>query len=575
MTHEWTVPVIIATMLSGCLSDDTASTTAGALTVHSLDVAINGALLTPQTNTGQLDYGRVVTMDGSRLVTTTTSTRKVPVAVAASYTEYATIAVYDAGFAPIAVQNFGNATDPTDGSQTVLLNAVVDTANGVYYFAGKSDVIRRDLCPLDNLSAPATRVSQPYVLKYHLDAASNALVLDGCTRINFANAGGTLKGGEISGMAIGDGRLFVGGSTTATHVAIDNVPNVVAIRDGVGRNDPAMTVGSLFNADAYVASFDLNLADLQILKYGTQDWEEILDLQYDAVDNMLYAAGSTHGDMCTAYAIGPLHPTTARLSTQVCTAGFKNTSAAANRSNVRFDAYVAALGWAPGAVHPLKLKAVKQFGGDGEDTFNGLAFFRDSAGLIGGPAQLFFAGKYSPLVGGVPRGDMDARLVRMGVSGIGSNPDAIFLNATVQLHVRGVAGSTDAAGEIAVTDTAVYVAGVRNGALGTHSGPCGDGPDSQLIPRIERFDHAPTLALGAAYERVATIPRHRTGDVRGIAIDTAANRLVSYGTSNYSLVPELSSCGDPASPDFAINANNGGSDENMDQMAATFFHHAL
>ncbi len=143
-------------------------------------------------------------------------------------------------------------------------------------------------------------------------------------------------------MAIGDGRLFVGGSTTATHLAIDNVPNLVALRDGVGRNDPAMTVGSLFNADAYVASFDLNLADLQILKYGTQDWEEVLDLQYDDVDHMIYTAGSTHGDLWTAYAIGPLYPTTARLSTQVCTAGTKNTSAAANRSNVRFDGYVAA-----------------------------------------------------------------------------------------------------------------------------------------------------------------------------------------------------------------------------------------
>ena len=61
---------------------------------------------------------------------------------------------------------------------------------------------------------------------------------------------------------------------------------------------------------------------------------------------------------------------------------------------------------------------------------------------------------------------------------------------------------------------------------------------------------------------VATTPFHRTGDVRGITIDTIGNRLVSYGTSNYSLAPELSSCG-------------SGSDENMDQMAATFFHHTL
>jgi hypothetical protein len=323
-----------------------------------------------------------------------------------------------------------------------------------------------------------------------------------------------------------------------------------------------MTVGSLFNADAYVASFDLNLADLQILKYGTQDWEEVLDLQFDDVDHMIYTAGSTHGDLCTAYAMGPLYPTTAQLSTQVCTAGTKNTSAAANRSDVRFDAYVAAFEWAPNAVHPLKLKAVKQFGSDGEDTFNGLALFRDSGGLIGGAAYLFFAGKYSPIVGGVLRGDMDAKLVRMGVAGTAGNPDAIFLNATVQTYVRGVAGSTDAAGEIAVTDTAIYVAGVRNGALGTHSGPCGDGPDSQLIPRVERFLHDPTLAVGAAYEHVATTPLHRTGDIRGITIDTIGNRLVSYGTSNYSLAPELSSCG-------------SGSDENMDQMAATFFHHVL
>jgi hypothetical protein len=235
MTHEWITTAIVATMLTGCLDDEVVSTTAAAATVFSLDVMINGAPLTPETNNGQLDYGRVVMMDGSSFVTTTTSTRKVPVADAALYTEYATIAVYDASFAPIAIQNFGNATDPTDGSSTVLLNGVVDTANGFYYFAGKSDVTGSDLCPLDNLSAPANQVSQPYVLKYHLDAALNMLVLDGCTRLNFANGGGTLKGGEISGMAIGDGRLFVGGSTTATHLAIDNVPNLVALRDGVGR----------------------------------------------------------------------------------------------------------------------------------------------------------------------------------------------------------------------------------------------------------------------------------------------------------------------------------------------------
>jgi hypothetical protein len=63
---------------------DDASTTAAAATVFQLDVMINGAPLTPETNSGQLDYGRVVMMDESSFVTTTTSTRKVPVMDAAS-----------------------------------------------------------------------------------------------------------------------------------------------------------------------------------------------------------------------------------------------------------------------------------------------------------------------------------------------------------------------------------------------------------------------------------------------------------------------------------------------------------
>ena len=393
-------------------------------------------------------------------------------------------------------------------------------------------------------------------------------MLDGCIRINFANSNGVPKTGEISGMAIGDGRIFVGGSTTGTHVAVDDVPTVVAIRDGIGRNDPAMTVGTLYNADAYVASFDLNLADMQILKYGTADWEEVLDLEYDDVDGMIYTVGSTHGDMCKAYALGQLYPSVQRISTQVCTAGFKNTSAAANRSNVRFDAYVAAFQWVPGAAHPLKHKAVKQFGADGEDTFNGLAFHRDPSGT----ARLYVAGKYTP----PGRNDMDAKVVRMGVWAAGTTPDAILLNASVETYVRGVPGSTEAAGEIALTDTAAYVVGVRNGALGTHAGPCGDGPDSQLIPRIDRFDHTSPLSPGLEYKYVSTVPMHRTGDVRGIAIDTSANRVIAYGASNYAQGPdEVSFCGDPTSPDYIDNANLGGADENMDQLAATLFHGAL
>jgi hypothetical protein len=572
MNNQLMATVVAAAGMAGCVEKTAVSNTATAATIP-LDVEINGAPITPETNQGQLDYGRVVMMDGSSFVTTTTSSRKVQVVDAASYTEYATIAVYDSALAPIAIQNFGNGTDPVDGSSTVLLNGVVDAVTGFYYFAGKSNVAGVDLCPLDNLAAPGSQVSQPYVLKYHL--AGDVLVLDACTRINFANANGVLKGGEISGMAIGDGRLFIGGATSASHLALDDVPNLVALRNGVGQNDPNMTVGALFNADAYVASLDLNLGGLQLLKYGTLDWEEVLDLQYDEVDNMIYTVGSTHGDLCRAYAQGGSFPMAASLSTQVCTTGVKNTSVPMDRTNVRFDAYVAAFQWAPNAVHPLKMKAVKQFGADGEDTFNGLAFFRDTNGLIGGSAYLFAAGKYSPTTGGVLRGDMDAKVVRIGVSGTATNADAMLLNASVQTYVRGVAGSTDAAGEIAVTDTAIYVAGVRNGALGTHAGPCGGGPDSQLIPRLERFDHAPALALGDAYESVATTPLHRTADVRGITIDTAANRVVAYGTSNYAQAPELSSCGDPTSADFIDNANNGGTDENMDQLAATLFHHAL
>lgn len=62
--------------------------------IQAIDVAITGAPLTPETNGGQLDYGRAVMMDGANLVTTTTtSTRKVMVSDAPLYTEYATIAV--------------------------------------------------------------------------------------------------------------------------------------------------------------------------------------------------------------------------------------------------------------------------------------------------------------------------------------------------------------------------------------------------------------------------------------------------------------------------------------------------
>jgi hypothetical protein len=72
MMHEWITTAIVATMVPGCLDDEVVSTTAAA-SVFSLDVMINGAPLTPETNNGQLDYGRVVVMDGSSFVTTTTS----------------------------------------------------------------------------------------------------------------------------------------------------------------------------------------------------------------------------------------------------------------------------------------------------------------------------------------------------------------------------------------------------------------------------------------------------------------------------------------------------------------------
>jgi hypothetical protein len=82
--------------------EDTLATAASA--IQAMDVAIIGAPLTPETNGGQLDYGRAVMMDGANLVTTTSSTRKVMVPDAPLYTEYATIAVYDASFTPIAVR---------------------------------------------------------------------------------------------------------------------------------------------------------------------------------------------------------------------------------------------------------------------------------------------------------------------------------------------------------------------------------------------------------------------------------------------------------------------------------------
>jgi hypothetical protein len=554
----------LVTMVVGCTphQDDTPSDAGSGDASDTTDAG--DEVLPGVTILGEpLDAGRFITMDGANFVTTATSRRNVELAEARLYTEYATIAVYDSNFTQLAMQHFGNATGAVDGSTSILLNGVVD--NGYYYFAGKSNVVGTDLCPLDGLPALSAAVDRPYVFKYHLD--DNTLVLDACMRIDFLNSNGAGAAGEISGMAIGSGRLFIGGSTRGTQIVLDTAGTSLAIKDAVGQNDPNMSVGTLFNADAYIASFDLDLRDLAVLKYGTADWEEILDLQYDESEQMIYTAGSTHGDLCTAYTMGALFPTNASVSTTTCTTGPKNKSSASNRNAVTFDAYVGAFQWKPDAQERLQPRALRQFGVKDEDTFNGLAFFRDTAGLIGGGTHLYFAGKYTA----PGAADMDARIIRMSVSGAGAIPDDIFSN-TIQTYVRGVAGTTEAAGEIAVTPTAIFVAGARNGAPRTHAGPCGAGADSQLIPVIERFDHAPTLALGAAYEYVAPTPLHRTAEVRGITIDAAANRFVSVGASTYATTAY---CGDPTSQAYIDNANAGGEDDNMHRLDATLFHHPL
>lgn len=459
------------------------------------------------------DIGRDLIVDGNDVVVV--GTHSVYAGHDDLMLDSATIARHDAttGAVLAGPVTFGPVGTESAGTRTWLLDVAKD--GGFYYATGKSDANSTgpDLCTFDPYPLPGNSKLIAQVVKY--DAS---LAIQDCTAIPLAR-NGQLQSNEISGVDTGDGMIWIGGAGSGTGFFGAQANKFFATIPPVASGDLPV----VYN-DAYVARLSPDLETVHLTTFGTDQWDEVLAIEYEPENDMLYVVGSTKGDLCQAY------PSQAARN---CQASPQNVAGGGSADN-KFDSYLMAIKW-DAATSSFVLKSVMQRGRDGEDTFNAIALFKNGGypylvppipGLDEG-YYLYLGGKFDadPLDGSVI---LDKVVHRVRVIPPAPLAKDVIVSGTFMTYedpAAEVAFSEHVQG-LAVTDTHVYASGARHvTSTVSHSGPCGGGTASAGVATVDGFAHPLT---GGSFTVASTFdapppdpadpPGHDATDGKSIAI---------------------------------------------------------